>query len=203
MTPASLDKAWAPAIIIALVSMADWATVATPSAENWRALLPAATASTPTIQSVSVRASERKGKQASTLCKPDGARFQCADASWSYVGKKEDMVVGGKKTPCTWAHPLDKKTIIITHDTIDLEQGKTLLLETALNDRAVSGRGGHVDVRVMLGDKELARHKHTDRRGWQSLAIDGPVRGALTLEVSAPRTGRRHFCYKLTRKPRP
>lgn len=182
--------------IIALLSLLDWAAVATPIAKDWRDLLPDNTSTAPTL--LAVETSTNGGKP--TPCPEVDGKFECAKNSWAYVGTRRGMNVSGTQQTCTWAHPLAKKALIIKHSPLALDDGEVLLLETALDDRAVSGRGGAVDVNVVVGEKKIARHTHRDKRGWQTLEITGPRDGALTLEVSAKNTGRRHFCYRLRAK---
>lgn len=182
--------------IIVIYGLLDWLAVPTPGAKDWRELLPQNTTVAPALTSVSVS----KEHQKPSPCPEADGKFQCDKPSWAYVGTKRDMTVAGKKETCTWAHPLAKRTLHITHAPLSLNAGETLLLETALDDRAVSGRGGAVDVAVLAGGEKIARHTQRDRRGWQTLEIKGPREGALVLEVSAKNTGRRHFCYRLRQK---
>ena len=136
----------------------------------------------------------------SRLCRSSGVgRFDCGDAGWMYVGSTE-QVVGGRKERCVWAHPLPRgRRIEITYP--PTAQGAPLQLQTALSDRAVSGRGAPVMVEVRWGPLRRTI-RHDDARGWRTTELAAPPAPApLTLIVRADRTGRRHFCYKLEAAP--
>lgn len=140
----------------------------------------------------------RSGDGESVPCPLRGGRHQCTSASWAYVGPRDDVRVAGKKSACVWAHPLPDETIQITYPAVTLSAEQALLLSTAIDDRAISGRGARVTARV---SSPPLTHTTPDARGWHTQRIQGPRSGPLTLEISAPKTGRRHFCYRLEEAP--
>lgn len=131
-------------------------------------------------------------------CPKQGRRFQCAKPGWSHVGWHDDVRVQGSPSRCIWAHPLDGRTISVTFPDVTLPAQTPVALATALDDRAVSGRGGAVSVEVRAGAHSWST-RHPDQRGWRTLRLDGlqaSYEGPVDVRISARRTGRRHFCFR-------
>jgi len=125
-------------------------------------------------------------------CRRSEDRYVCGEHSWEWVGPTTARVAGQEVT-CTWAHPIDGKTLRVTYPSV---LGGPFELQFALRDRAVGG-GPPVDVEVDWAG-QTHRHRHADRRGFSSLRL--PKSDELTsleVRVSAPRVGRRHFCYRI------
>ncbi|MBA2663740.1 MAG: hypothetical protein H0U74_15745 [Bradymonadaceae bacterium] len=167
-----------------------------PLGDGWTLLLPPGGIALPNLPQIAaatvvLRAEDGSEKPCSTY---RNGRFQCRKPGWSYVGQAK-VRVAGKSESCIWAHPLQDATIIVAYPSTQPTEGRKLVLETALTDGSVGG-GHPVDVRVSFGTKNIT-HVHPDRKGWTRKTIPrSDDAAALTVEVSAAHTGRRHFCYR-------
>lgn len=134
--------------------------------------------------------------KASTPCGPYRlGRMQCGERSWQWVG---DATVTVQETPerCLWMHPLDAQPLSLRFP--DVPAGR-IRGSYALSDVAAETKGGGaVEFSVQIGDAAPTRRTARNRKGWNPFTATIPKGGAdLTLEVSARRPGRRHFCVRL------
>jgi hypothetical protein len=126
---------------------------------------------------------------------PKKRRHLCpGEPEWIWVGAYS-MSSGGQSKSCLWAHPpANGGTLAITFPQVTLQGA--LEVQHALTDGAVRNGGSPVDVRVLVGGREVGRSRRTNavtfaRRAFGTQA--GEI-ADITLEVSARHDGARHHC---------
>jgi hypothetical protein len=131
---------------------------------------------------------------------PPRQRFVCeANSPNVWVGTTviEDLEL--KPRRCIFQHPQGRAPLSLVYH--DVHLGSRIVLYTGLdyhNER--DQKGPPVLMRVMAGDRELAKITHKDGEGWKRSVITShqagdAIRGDLRIEVSSPQPGRRIFCW--------
>lgn len=123
--------------------------------------------------------------------------WHCGPKPWNRVGP-ETITIQGQPETCMWLHPSDEGELVIHWPA--LAAPATLEGRIGLSDQAAQTPGGAAIQFTVEVNGELAlKRTHPNKGGWSAIrapvpAIDGEPQASLTLRVSAPRTGRRHFC---------
>lgn len=156
----------------------------------------ARTPGAPTLATATVEVIDTKG-HASPCARAAGMRYQCDTFEWAYVGPTTKNI-GGRRTPCIWAHPLEGRTIRMTFPNVTSPgvNKKPRAVAFALVDEAV-GTGHAIPITARLGDTPVKRHNHPDARGWRIVTLP-TIQGAapLVIEIQGKHTGRRHLCMR-------
>ncbi|TXD38618.1 hypothetical protein FRC98_06975 [Lujinxingia vulgaris] len=198
--PVALLSSWPPSSLVVSYDEApqrfedaDMKSVITQ--DDWVVWEPATLTTLPLFDLASVETIDAKNHVAP--CPRDDAGFaRCGEPDWMRPGLR-DVEVDGTHTTCTWAHPLPDKRLRVSYPQVRPrdDKGRTLTLLTGLRDSSV-GTGAPVEVSARLGD-DVLNHTHRDSRGWQALPLPSANQDLpLTLEISSPNPGRRHFCYR-------
>lgn len=123
-------------------------------------------------------------------------RWQCTPRDWNYVGR---MVVELGEDPrrIIWAHPAE---VPLRIEYPAVPGGRELLLHTGFTPPAARTPGGApVTVTVHVDGRELGRIVQPNRSGYFPHRFDistlGPGPHRLTLTVTTPNPGMRHFCF--------
>lgn len=130
----------------------------------------------------------------------DRARHTCLGLpEWMYVGAEAQMVAG-HPTRCVWSHPITGGKVVIRYDGVRLRD--KLHFAHALADTAAGKAGGApVTAEVLVDGRSLGRSKRSNQAGFARKIFEVPSRGepaALTLEITTPNDGARHYCWTLT-----
>lgn len=148
----------------------------------------------PYLGTATVELEDREGTI--TVCEPDAeGGHQCGSAGWTRMRYRQ-ITVDGQARQCIWAHPIEDKTLRFRFpDVVTItDEDRRLHLETGLRDAAV-GAGGAIDFHIRVGN-DVTRHRHVDRRGWQSIPLATTTEPTeLVIDISARRVGRRHLCF--------
>ncbi|MBM4371712.1 MAG: hypothetical protein FJ098_08665, partial [Deltaproteobacteria bacterium] len=127
-----------------------------------------------------------------------GDRWYCSDREWNYVGRTAQRFDGAFQ-PCVWAHPADDGPLEIRFPSVRL--GAALTGHHGIADSGRSrGRGGApVTVTVLADGEVLGALEAREGRGWAPVSLDTSAQEGedveLILRITAPRAGRRHFCF--------
>ncbi len=125
-------------------------------------------------------------------------RSRCGEGSWEWVGET-DITVQKKSESCLWMHPLKGKALRVRFPQVP--RG-TLTGKYAFSDAAAqTPGGGPVEFTVKVGEREAVRRTVKSRKGWAPFRVSVSTRMDVSLEVSAARPGRRHFCVQLEHTP--
>ena len=121
-------------------------------------------------------------------------RRGCGGASWIWFGVA-NVRVNKKDEKCIWAHPKRGYDLQVSFEDITLP--RPMRARFALSDVAVqTPKGGAVDVRVLVDDKEVFKGQQSNRKGWRMFKIPAQTQPVtLTWIISAENDGRRHFCF--------
>lgn len=125
-----------------------------------------------------------------------GDRWQCTPRDWNYVGR---MIVelGQDPRSVIWAHPPEVPLHI---EYPRVPGGRELLLHTGFTPPAARTPGGApVTLAVQMDGRELGRIVQPNESGYFPHRFDisalGPGPHRLTLTVTTPNPGMRHFCF--------
>jgi len=134
----------------------------------------------------------------SVPCQPfDGKRIKCPGPEWNYAGRTI-IVADHLLRDCIWLHPIQGARFSLVFEDVPL--GDHIQGYFGMDDAAVDPPSRHtVTFHVMLDGEELERFTCPSRRGWFAWSVETPGRlggrGTVTVQSSAPFTGRRHFCF--------
>lgn len=121
-------------------------------------------------------------------------RKHCGPNSWNWVGASE-VTISGKPIWCIWAHPLAQHELRITFPEVPLD--RPLSGRYGLTDDAASTqRGSPVTFKILVDGEEVINRLAPNRRGLHQYRVPERTEGVeLTFVVTAPKDGRRHFCF--------
>lgn len=128
---------------------------------------------------------------------PSGPRWVCPGMNeWNFVGMIS-LPVGGSMKRCLWAHPTTDAALSITFPSVGL--GSALRLGHGLRDGAAGAEGAaDLDVDVTAGSARKRVH-HENSPGWRvdELPTEAGKVSDVTLSITTPHDGARHFCVML------
>ncbi len=121
-------------------------------------------------------------------------RIHCGPHPWNWIGPTE-LFIRGKPERCIWAHPLAGHELSIHFPA--LPRGSALNGRYALSDGIANGPGSPVTLRLVQGGDERLKRTQPNRPGWGyfTLPLDPATTSDLTVHISAPDDGQRHFCF--------
>ncbi len=125
--------------------------------------------------------------------------FSCpGEPEWLYLARRE-LRIGGRNTPCAWAHPTTGGAIVIelpAAPTPPPGRRLELVVRGGLVDEAVTGTpdGAAVDTELRQSGRRLSVLTTPNALGW--VERRQPIEGGRPVELSVTtvRDGRRHFC---------
>jgi hypothetical protein len=144
-----------------------------------------------------------EGRQGLVTCDTwDGAeqRWVCPGMDeWNFVGPRRLSFEGRERT-CLWAHPVTGAPLVMAFPGVVL--GRALRLGRGLADGA-AGLEGAADVVVKLAAGRATREVvHANAPGWVEERVETtPGPGDVTLTITTPHDGARHFCVSLVVEP--
>jgi len=131
-------------------------------------------------------------------------RWYCSGRSWNYVGPTAEKFNGGY-IPCIWAHPVEEGPLTIRFPKLRL--GRALKGGHGIADGAVEGfvGGAAVTLEVQVNGRRIESLTRPNQKGWESFRVLTPEwagkQADLTLIVSTPSAGGRHYCFDAKVEP--
>ena len=135
--------------------------------------------------------------------RPAGGRDCPGQPSWMYVAKAR-LRIDGRDEVCVWAHPPRRGALrlrvpgAVTSTTTGLPGRRVLTVRSALTDDAVrqTPDGATVATEITQAGRRIGRVVRSNRVGWVERRVVLEPGEPFTLEVSAPKDGRRHHCLR-------
>jgi hypothetical protein len=143
--------------------------------------------------------------QAGRVCRDKrGRAWHCSPRSWNYVGPTAEKF-NGAFLPCIWAHPVDEGPIVVRFPGVLL--GRALVGHHGIADGAVESfaTGAPVTMEIQIDGRSVERLVRPNEKGWVGFRVDtsrdAGRRADLSLTISTPSSGGRHYCFDASIEP--